>query len=215
MNLAPAAVRSTWPLYTLLPIMKDVKAKHGRLDTVICNAVKDEHAPLGKITEAQFDKMVGINLKGGLFTIQSAVPLMQPGGTIILIGQRSLEDSIQYARERAQFGSPISNFQAIRFKLADMATQIEAARALLYSVREKIDEGHCCDTEAAMVKLFASEMSERVTSEGLQIHGGAGYKTHFVAERYWRDARLTKIFEGTSEIQMRIISDALLGKVAA
>ena len=131
------------------------------------------------------------------------------------LAQGSLEDSIQYARERVQFGSPIGNFQAIRFKLADMATQIEAARALLYSVCEKIDEGVRCDTEAAMVKLFASEMSERVTSEGLQIHGGAGYTTHFAAERYWRDARLTKIFEGTSEIQMRIISDALLGKVAA
>jgi butyryl-CoA dehydrogenase/acyl-CoA dehydrogenase len=131
------------------------------------------------------------------------------------LAQGSLEDSIQYARERAQFGSPIGNFQAIRFKLADMATQIEAARALLYSVCEKIDEGHRCDTEAAMVKLFASEMSERVTSEGLQIHGGAGYTTHFAAERYWRDARLTKIFEGTSEIQLRIISDALLGKIAA
>ena len=69
-------------------------------------------------------------------------------------------------------------------------------------------------SEAAMAKLFASEMSEVVTSEGLQIHGGAGYTTHFAAERYWRDARLTKIFEGTSEIQKRIISDALLGKIA-
>jgi alkylation response protein AidB-like acyl-CoA dehydrogenase len=130
------------------------------------------------------------------------------------LAQGSLEDSLQYARERNQFGSPIGNFQAIRFKLANMATQIEAARALLYSVCEKIDEGQRCDTEASMVKLFASEMSEQVTSEGLQIHGGAGYTTHFAAERYWRDARLTKIFEGTSEVQMRIISDALLGKVA-
>jgi alkylation response protein AidB-like acyl-CoA dehydrogenase len=129
------------------------------------------------------------------------------------LAQGSLEDSLQYARQRSQFGSPIGDFQAIRFKLADMATQIEAARALLYSVCEKIDEGQRCDTQASMVKLFASEMSERVTSEGLQIHGGAGYTTHFAVERYWRDARLTKIFEGTSEIQMRIISDALLGKV--
>ncbi len=96
-----------------------------------------------------------------------------------------------------------------------MATQIEASRALLYTVCEKIDEGVRADTEASMVKLFASEMCERVTSEGLQIHGGAGYTTHFAAERYWRDARLTKIFEGTSEIQMRIISDAMLGKVTA
>ncbi|MNT39331.1 Acyl-CoA dehydrogenase [compost metagenome] len=122
---------------------------------------------------------------------------------------------MQYARDRAQFGNPIGNFQAIRFKLADMATQIEASRALLYTVCEKIDDGVRADTEASMVKLFASEMCERVTSEGLQIHGGAGYTTHFAAERYWRDARLTKIFEGTSEIQMRIISDALMGKVAA
>ncbi|WP_042876262.1 acyl-CoA dehydrogenase family protein [Cupriavidus necator] len=131
------------------------------------------------------------------------------------LAQGSLEDSIQYAKDRAQFGNPIVNFQTIRFKLADMATQIEASRALLYAVCEKIDEGIRTDTEASMVKLFASEMSECVTSEALQIHGGAGYTTHFAAERYWRDARLTKIFEGTSEIQMRIISDAILGKVPA
>jgi len=130
------------------------------------------------------------------------------------LAQGALEDAISYARERQQFGHPIGDFQAIRFKIADMATQIAAARALLYSVCEKIDSGVRCDTEASMVKLFASEMSERVTSEGLQIHGGAGYTTHFAAERYWRDARLTKIFEGTSEIQMRIISDSLLGKPA-
>ena len=129
------------------------------------------------------------------------------------LAQGALEDAIKYAKERKQFGEPIGNFQAIRFKLADMATQIEAARALLYSVCEKIDSGVRCDTEAAMVKLFASDMSEVVTSEGLQIHGGAGYTTHFAAERYWRDARLTRIFEGTSEIQKRIISDALLGKI--
>ncbi len=131
------------------------------------------------------------------------------------LAQGALEDAIAYAKDRHQFGRAIGDFQAVRFKLADMATQIEAARALLYAVCTKIDQGVRCDTEAAMVKLFASEMSERVTSEGLQIHGGAGYTTHFAAERYWRDARLTKIFEGTSEIQMRIISDALLGKAAA
>jgi alkylation response protein AidB-like acyl-CoA dehydrogenase len=130
------------------------------------------------------------------------------------LAQGALEDAIAYAGERNQFGQPIGHFQAIRFKLADMSTRIEAARSLLYGVCEKIDTGVRCDTEASMAKLFASEMSEHVTSEGLQIHGGAGYTTHFAAERYWRDARLTKIFEGTSEIQLRIISDALLGKVA-
>lgn len=130
------------------------------------------------------------------------------------LAQGALEDALAYAQERRQFGQRISDFQVTRFKLADMATQVEAARSLLYAVCEQIDQGMRCDTEAAMVKLFASEMSEQVTSESLQIHGGAGYTTHFAVERYWRDARLTKIFEGTSEIQKRIISDSLLGKAA-
>ena len=90
--------------------------------------------------------------------------------------------------------------------------EIEAARALMFAVCEKIDQGKRCDKEASMVKLFASEMSERVTSEALQILGGGGYTTLNQVERHWRDARLTKIFEGTSEIQLRIISDNLLGK---
>jgi len=129
------------------------------------------------------------------------------------LARGALEDSIAYAKQRVQFNEPIANFQAIRFKIASMATDIEAARQLMYSVCDAIDSGRRCDLEASMVKLFASEMSERVTSEGLQIHGGAGYTTDFAVERHWRDARLTKIFEGTSEIQQRIISDTLLGKV--
>ena len=117
--------------------------------------------------------------------------------------------------QRRQFDRPISDFQAIRFKIAEMATQIEAARQLNYFVCEQIDTGQRCDKEASMVKLFASEMAERVTSEALQVFGGAGYTTLHAVERYWRDARLTKIFEGTSEIQQRIISDHLLGKQKA
>jgi acyl-CoA dehydrogenase len=129
------------------------------------------------------------------------------------LAQGALEDALAYARERVQFGHPIADFQAIRFKLAKMATEIEAARQLLYFVCDKIDAGERCDKEASMVKYFASEMSERVTSEALQILGGAGYTTLHAVERHWRDARLTKIFEGTSEIQLRIISDNLLGKL--
>jgi len=124
----------------------------------------------------------------------------------------ALEHAMAYAKERVQFGQPISDFQAIRFKIAEMATQIEAARQLNYFVCEQIDTGQRCDKEASMAKLFASEMAERVCSEGLQIHGGAGYTTLHAVERHWRDARLTKIFEGTSEIQKRIISDRLLGR---
>lgn len=128
------------------------------------------------------------------------------------LARGALEDSIAYANERVQFGNPISQFQAIRFKIATMATEIEAARQLMYHVCDAIDTGRRCDLEASMVKLFASEMAERVTSEGIQIHGGAGYTKLHAVERYWRDARLTKIFEGTSEIQQRIISDRILGR---
>jgi alkylation response protein AidB-like acyl-CoA dehydrogenase len=128
------------------------------------------------------------------------------------LARGALEDALAYAQERVQFGRPIGEFQAIRFRLANMATEIEAARQLLHHVCRLIDTGERCDMEAAMAKLHATEMAERVTSEALQIFGGAGYTTLHAVERYWRDARLTKIFEGTSEMQMRIISDHLLGK---
>jgi len=128
------------------------------------------------------------------------------------LARGALEDALAYAKERVQFKQPISDFQAIRFKLAGMATEVEAARQLMYHVCHEVDAGRGGSVETSMVKLFASEMSERVTSEALQIFGGAGYTTLYPIERYWRDARLTKIFEGTSEIQLRIIADALLGK---
>jgi alkylation response protein AidB-like acyl-CoA dehydrogenase len=128
------------------------------------------------------------------------------------LARGALEDAIAYAKERVQFGQPISDFQAIRFKIASMATEVEAARQLMYYVCSEIDAGRAGRVETSMVKLFASEMAERVTSEALQIFGGAGYTTLHPIERYWRDARLTKIFEGTSEIQQRIIADTLLGK---
>jgi len=128
------------------------------------------------------------------------------------LARGAVEDAMVYAKERVQFGQPISDFQAIRFKIASMATEVEAARQLMYYVCSEIDAGRAGRVETSMVKLFASEMAERVTSEALQIFGGAGYTTLHPIERYWRDARLTKIFEGTSEIQQRIIADALLGK---
>lgn len=128
------------------------------------------------------------------------------------LAQGALEDSIEYATQRKQFGLPIAEYQSLRFKIATMATEIEAARQLLYYVCNEIDSGRRCDKEASMVKYFATEMAERVTSEALQIFGGAGYTKLFPIERYWRDARLTKIFEGTSEIQQRIIATNLLGK---
>ncbi len=128
------------------------------------------------------------------------------------LARGALEDALAYAQKREQFGRPIASFQTIRFKLADMATGVEAARQLYYHAAQLIDDGGVGDKEAAIAKLFATEMAERVTSEAIQVYGGNGYTTENAVERYWRDARLTTIFEGTSEIQRRIISDRLLGR---
>ncbi len=128
------------------------------------------------------------------------------------LARGALEDAMAYAHERVQFGQPIADFQETRFKIARMASEIEAARQLMYHVANELDNRKRCDKESSMVKWYASEMAERVTSDALQILGGAGYTKLHAVERYWRDARLTKIFEGTSEIQLRIISDRLLGR---
>jgi alkylation response protein AidB-like acyl-CoA dehydrogenase len=158
------------------------------------------------------DCMIGEEGKG-FYLIASSLEQARAHTAARSIGlaRGGLEDALAYAQERQQFGKPISQFQAIRFKLGQMATDIEAARQLMYYVCDQIDQGKRCDKEASMVKLFASEMSERTTSEALQIHGGAGFTKLYAVERHWRDARLTKIFEGTSEIQLKIISDHLLG----
>jgi len=139
-----------------------------------------------------------------------AVARVHTAARAIGLARGALEDALAYSQKRRQFGKPIAEFQALRFKMADMATEIEAARALMYQVADRIDRGLPAEKEAAMVKLFATEMAERVTSAGLQVHGGNGYTTERSVERYWRDARLTTIFEGTSEIQRKIISDQLL-----
>lgn len=159
------------------------------------------------------DALIGEEGRGFYMALQGLeVARLHTAARAIGLARGALEDSIAYAAQRAQFGHPIGEFQAIRFKIAWMAAQIEAARTLMYDVCTRYDAGEKCGTEASMAKLVASEMAEQVTSEGLQIHGGAGYTTDHAVERYWRDARLTKIFEGTSEIQMRIISDALMGR---
>ena len=143
------------------------------------------------------------------------VPRIHTAARSIGLARGALEDSISYVQQREQFGRPIGDFQAMRFKIAQMASEIEACRALMYQAAANTDLGGYESTsaaamEGAMVKYLAAEMSERVTSEALQIHAGAGYTTDLPIERYWRDARLTKIFEGTSEIMLRLVSDSLL-----
>lgn len=168
-----------------------------------------------KTWELHFDGTRALQLRGegrGFHSTVSGLEAARAHTAARAVGlaRGAMEDSIQYAKSRQQFGRPIGDFQAIRFKIAQMAAEIEAARQLTYFVSEELDSRRRCDKEAGMAKWFASEMAERVTSEALQIHGGYGYTTDLPIERYWRDARLTKIFEGTSEIQLRIISDRLL-----
>jgi alkylation response protein AidB-like acyl-CoA dehydrogenase len=128
------------------------------------------------------------------------------------IAQGAYESAVRYAKEREQFGKPIAEFQAIQFKLADMATQIEAARLLMYRAASLKDQGKKTTKESSMAKLYASEMSVRVCEEAIQIHGGYGYTKDYPPEKYWRDSKLCTIGEGTSEIQRIIIAKQLLGQ---
>lgn len=126
------------------------------------------------------------------------------------LAQGAYEAALRYARERWAFGKPIAEFQAIQFKLADMATAIEAARLLTYMAAERKARGHRVTKEASMAKLFASEMAVRVCEEAIQIFGGYGYIRDYPVEKFWRDAKLLTIGEGTSEIQRLIIAREIL-----
>jgi len=122
------------------------------------------------------------------------------------IAQGAFEAALAYAKDRQAFGHPISDFQAIQFMLADMATEIDAARLLVRKAAWKNDSGQRFSMEASIAKLFASEMATRVTHKAIQIHGGNGYSQEYPVERMYRDARITEIYEGTSEIQRLVIA---------
>lgn len=126
------------------------------------------------------------------------------------IAQGAYESAMRYARERHQFGRPIAEFQAIQFKLADMATRIDAARLLMYRAAWMKDQGKRVTKESSMAKLFASEIGVNVCEEAIQIHGGYGYTKDYPPEKYWRDSKLCTIGEGTSEIQRIIIAREIL-----
>ena len=126
------------------------------------------------------------------------------------IARAAFEDAVRYAQERKTFGQPIADHQAIQFKLADMCTEIDAARLLLWRAATKKDAGARYTAEAAMAKLFASEVANRAAKEAVQVFGGYGYLGDFPAERHFRDAKITEIYEGTSEIQRLVIASSLL-----
>lgn len=125
------------------------------------------------------------------------------------VAQAALNAAIKYARQREQFGQSISKFQGLRWMVADMATEVEAARQLTFSAAAMKDRGESYTAQASMAKLFASEMVNRITGKALQIHGGYGFTKDYAVERYFRDARVFTIYEGTSEIQRIVISNHL------
>jgi alkylation response protein AidB-like acyl-CoA dehydrogenase len=125
------------------------------------------------------------------------------------IAQGALDATMTYVKERQQFNKPLNAFQGVQFQLADMATQVEAARLLVYNAAYRASAGLSYSQESAMAKLFASETAMRVTTQAVQLHGGYGYTREFPVERMMRDAKITEIYEGTSEIQRVVIGSAL------
>jgi butyryl-CoA dehydrogenase len=132
------------------------------------------------------------------------------GAQSVGLARAAFEAAASYAKEREAFGSPIAQHQAVLFRLADMATQIEAARQMVWHAASLRQEGRPCLKEASMAKLFASEMAERVCSDAIQIHGGYGYCADFPVERFYRDVRVTQIYEGASDIQRLVIGRSIL-----
>ncbi len=126
------------------------------------------------------------------------------------VAEGAFEQALEYSKQRVQFDKPICQFQAIQFMLSDMATDIEAARFLIYNAAWRYDQKQRVSKEVAMAKLFASEMSFRVVHKALQIHGGYGYMKEYPVERMYRDQRVTEIYEGTSEVQRMVIANQLL-----
>jgi alkylation response protein AidB-like acyl-CoA dehydrogenase len=149
---------------------------------------------------------------GGFAAVQRGLNIarVHTAARAVGVARAALEDTWAYLQEREQFGHPIGEFQALRFALADMAAEVAQARAFWQQVAHLLDQGEAAESESAQVKLLATEMAVRVTNQAMQLHGGNGYTTERRIERYWRDARVTTIFEGTSEIQRRIISDRML-----
>src|SRR6478735_3580252 len=169
--------------------------------------------------ELQLDgvRVPGANLLGDEGAGFKAFLKVLDGGRISIaalalgLAQAALDASVPYAREREQFGRPIGSFQGVAFMIADMATEIEAARALVYRAAWLKDQGRDYGLAAAQAKLFASEVSSRVTNAAIQVHGGYGYVEEYKVERYLRDAKLTEIGEGTSQVQRLVIARRILG----
>jgi alkylation response protein AidB-like acyl-CoA dehydrogenase len=183
------------------------KAIHGKMgmrssdtaELVLEDVVVPDSARLGEVDSGFIDTLK--ILDGGRITI---------GALSVGLGRGALEEATRYAKERQAFGKPIAHFQAIQWMLANAATEINAARLLVYRAAELAGQGKPYGREASMCKLFASEAAARACTNAIQIHGGYGYTNEFPVERYWRDNKLCEIGEGTSEVQRMVIARHLL-----
>jgi alkylation response protein AidB-like acyl-CoA dehydrogenase len=193
------ALEKGWPGFSQ-------RAIHGKLgmrssdtaELTFENLVVPDSQRVGEVNHGFIDTLK--ILDGGRITI---------GALAVGLGQAALDAGARYSKDRSAFGQPISEFQAIRWMLADIKTELEAARLLVYRAAALADAGKPYSKEASMAKLFASEAAMRACNKSLQIHGGYGYTREFPVERYLRDAKLCEIGEGTSEVQRSIISKEL------
>lgn len=175
-----------------------VKLPVGRLSFELEGAIGADAAELVEPVELSFKPFLDRSI------FQFLLPDIYMG-----MARAAFEAALDYAKQRESFGKPIFEHQAVQFRLAEMATQIEVARQMVWHAAALRDAGQPCLKEAAMAKLFASEMAERVCSEAIQIHGGYGYVSDFPVERIYRDVRVTQIYEGTSDVQKILIGRAL------
>jgi alkylation response protein AidB-like acyl-CoA dehydrogenase len=134
------------------------------------------------------------------------------GAQMIGLARGALESALNYTKERQQFGKSISEFQGVQFQLADMATDLEAARLMVYNAARMKDAGQTFVKEAAMAKLFSSRAAERITSKAIELYGGYGYVKDYPVEKYWRDSKIGAIYEGTSNMQLQTIAKLMIGK---
>jgi alkylation response protein AidB-like acyl-CoA dehydrogenase len=134
------------------------------------------------------------------------------GAQMIGLARGALESALNYTKERQQFGKPISEFQGVQFQLAEMATELEAARLMVYNAARMKDAGKNFVKEAAMAKLFSSRAAERITSKAIELYGGYGYVKDYPVEKYWRDSKIGAIYEGTSNMQLQTIAKLVIGK---
>ena len=185
-----------------------IERKMGMRGSHTCELIFDNcRIPADRVIGGE--KMIGQGFKTAMKTLDKGRLTM--GASALGSAQKLLDLSVDYAKQRIQFGKPIAKFQAIQFKLAEMATNIYAARQMLYHAACLRDtKGSAIIKEASMVKLFCTEMAARVADEAVQIFGGMGYMKDFPVERYYRDLRLTRIYEGTSEIQKVVIAREVL-----